>query len=64
MGESFQLTLKDGDGNVQEVAWAADKDGYVTIEGNKISGAALGEVNVSATFEGQTYTCIVRVIAE
>ena len=61
VGESFQLTLKDGDGNVQEVARAADKDGYVTIEGNKISGAALGEVNVSATFEGQTYTCIVRV---
>lgn len=61
VGEPFLLTLTDGDGNVVEVEWTADKDGHVTIDGNKITGEASGEVNVSATYEGQTYTCIVRV---
>ena len=46
-----------------EVEWKADKEGIVTIEGNKITGLAANLVgtNVSATYEGETYTCIVRV---
>lgn len=58
--ESFTLTLKKGD-EILTVEWKADKEGIVTIEGNKITGAAAGTTNVSVTYEEKTYTCIVRV---
>jgi hypothetical protein len=58
---SFNLRLKDSNGKTLEVQWTADKDGIVTIEGNKITAVAVGETNVSVTYEGVTYTCIVRV---
>ena len=58
---SFNLRLKDSNGKTLEVQWTADKDGIVSIEGNKITGLSVGETNVSATYEGVTYTCIVRV---
>jgi len=62
IGEKFTLTLKKGV-DLLEVEWKADKEGIVTIEGNKITGLAANLVgtNVSATYEGETYTCIVRV---
>lgn len=60
---SFTLTLKDSEGNVLDVTWEVDKEGYVTIDGNKITGVAhnLAGVKVSATYEDVTYTCIVRI---
>ena len=63
VGTSFYLTLKDSDGNIIEVEWTADKEGYVTIEGNKITGVThlLAGVIVSCEYEGETYSCIVRV---
>jgi len=61
IGETFTLTLKDGNGNVLDVQWKAETASYVTIEGNKITGAATGTTKVSAEHEGVTYTCIVRV---
>ena len=62
VAEKFTLTLKKG-AEVLEVEWKADKEGVVTIEGNKITGVAenLVGVKVSAVYEEQTYTCIVRV---
>lgn len=63
VGETFNLILKDASGNAIEVTWAAENATYVTIDGNKITGAAPGTTNVSVTYEGVTYTCIVRVNA-
>ncbi len=60
--ESFTLKLKDSNGNVLDVTWTADKQGYVVISGNKITGVAeIGMLTVSTTYEGVTYSCIVRV---
>lgn len=62
--ESFSLTLVDANGNAAEVTWTASRDGYVSIDGNKITGVkstANDFVTVSTTYEGQTYQCIVRV---
>ena len=59
---SFNLRLKDSNGKTLEVEWTADKDGIVTIEGNKITGIAVGETEISTTYEGTTYICIVRVL--
>lgn len=59
--KSFTLRLKDAEGNTLEVEWTAEDPTFVTIEGNKITGIAVGTTNVSCTYEGVTYTCIVRV---
>ena len=59
--KSFNLRLKDAEGNTLEVEWIAETEGIVTIEGNKITGIAVGTTNVSCTYEGVTYICIVRV---
>jgi len=71
VGESFNLRLvksgAEGEADqVLSVTWTASKDGIVTIDGNKITGAAVSEstgIKVSATYEGNTYECIVRVKA-
>ena len=61
VGESFNLKLKDANGEVVEVTWVAKNSSKVTISGNKITGAASGTTEVSCTVNGKTYTCIVRV---
>lgn len=59
---SFYLYLQDKNGIRQTVTWSADRDGYVTIEGNKITAVkAIKQVTVSTTYEGKTYECIVRI---
>lgn len=60
VGSSFNLKLKDADGNTLNVTWSASSDG-VSIDGNKITGVSAGKVTVSVTYEGETYSCIVRV---
>lgn len=60
VGESFKLTLKDSDGKVLDVTWTASGDN-VTIDGNTVKGASSGTVTVSATYDGETYSCVVRV---
>lgn len=61
VGETFRLRLKGSDGNYVDVTWAASKDGVCTINGNSITGVAIGKATVSCTYEGKTYSCIVRV---
>lgn len=61
VGESFNLRLRNEEGETAEVEWTANKDGYVSIDGNKIKGLAKGTVTVSCEFEGQTFKCVVRV---
>ena len=61
VGESFNLRLKSSEGETASVSWSANKSGYVTISGNKITGKKVGTVTVSCTHEGVTYKCIVRV---
>ena len=61
VGESFRLRVKNADGEVADVDWKANKSGYVSIDGNKITGKTNGTVTVSCTYAGQSYQCIVRV---
>ena len=65
VGETFELVLRDGNGDIMDVTWEASAGGVVKIEGNRITGIGGGNrVDVSCTFEGQVYTCIVRVKAQ
>ena len=61
--EVFSLLLRDSAGNAAKVTWVASKDGICSIDGDQITGVATGTVTVSATYEGKTYECIVRVRA-
>ena len=60
-GESFNLRLRSSEGETASVSWSANKSGYVSISGNKITGKAKGTVTVSCEHEGVAYECIVRV---
>ena len=61
IGESFNLTLKDKDGNAVSVTWTCSDSAIATIDGSKVTAVAAGVTKVSVTHEGQTYTCIIRV---
>ena len=64
VGESVNLFLKDADGNKIIVEWTANKDGFVTIDGQKITGAAASrEITLTATHDGESFKCIIRVTA-
>lgn len=62
IGEEFSLELTNDAGETAEVTWSADRDGIVSINGNTIKGESEGMVDVTATIDGKTFTCIVRVI--
>ncbi len=60
--KTFNLFLQDAAGNKAKVTWTASKDGYVTIEGNKITAVkAIKQLIISTTYEGETYECVVRI---
>lgn len=62
VGESFNLTLRDANMNILSVTWKAANGAVCTVSGNRVTGAASGKTTtVSATYQGQTYSCIVRV---
>ena len=62
VGETFELVLKDGKGDIMDVTWEASDAGVVNISGNKITGVKGGyRVDITCTFEGKVYTCVVRV---
>lgn len=67
VGETFMLTLTDSQGAKIQVEWVASEEGFVEIDGSRITGLACGEndtvkrITVSATYEDETYTCIVRI---
>lgn len=63
VGESFTLRLRNAAGETADVAWSVSESGIVEVSGNKITGLTDGRVRISATIDGVTYTCIVRVKA-
>ncbi len=62
IGEQFSLELNNDAGETANVTWTADQNGVVSIDGNVIKGVSVGMINVTATVDGKTFTCIIRVI--
>ncbi len=60
-GEYLDPYLKDAEGNKIAVEWAADKEGIVTIENGKVTGAATGRVLLSCTVDDQIIEFMLRV---
>ena len=61
IGETVTFTIENSMGANMQVEWTASEEGICTIDGKKITGVAKGNVTVSTTYEGQTYTCVIRV---
>lgn len=62
VNESFLLQLRDSDKNAVDVQWTVSEEGIVSVDGNKITGVKGGSnVVISATYNGKTYKCTVRV---
>ena len=65
VGETFNLSLKHKEtgANVQDIVWQVSEEGFVSINGNKITGQAVNwsGVKVFVEYEGVTYTCRIIV---
>lgn len=59
--KSFRIHIRDGNGKSAEVTWTAKDPTICEVTGNTITALKAGKTEVSATFEGETYTCIIRV---
>lgn len=60
-GESLYLRLEDSDGNAVSVSWSQGNSSVCEVNGDKITGVGSGYTEVTGTYAGVTYTCIVRV---
>ena len=61
VAESFTLRITDENGNVANVSWSVSTSGIVNVNGNTVTGASTGKTTLTATVDGQTFSCIVRV---
>lgn len=61
VGATYTLSLKDSSGNAVNATWASSSSA-IAVSGNTITGVSrVGEAKVTATYNGKTYECIVRV---
>ncbi len=66
VGDFVDLSVvrKDNSAKVQGIEWTASEEGYVLINGTKITAEQVtpaGGIKVTTTYEGETFTCIIRV---
>lgn len=62
VGKQFPLTLVDAAQNtVSNAQWTVGKNSVCSYNDGIVKGLAAGTTEVTATYEGKTYTCIVRV---
>ena len=61
VGETFTLSLSDAAGTSVSVSWSSANSGVSSVSGSTVTGVASGMTTISGTYEGVTYTCIVRV---
>jgi len=61
VNDTITLTLKDAAGNPVEASWTISGSGC-SLSGNKVTGVAGGTITtISATYNGVTYKCIIRI---
>ena len=61
VGESFTVKLYDANKNTVNVNWTVANNSVASVNGTKVTGIASGTTTVSASYNGNTYSCIVRV---
>ncbi|MBR3978056.1 MAG: Ig-like domain-containing protein [Oscillospiraceae bacterium] len=61
VSESFELKLLDADNKAVDVEWSVADNTICTVSGNKVTALSAGKTEISVTYEGVKYACIVRV---
>jgi len=65
--QSFRITLTDSEGVNVDAEWVVSDEGYITISGRNITAVKATSdlpkrsVTITATVDGETYSCTVRV---
>ena len=63
VGQTFTLKLVDENKKeVTDATWEVEDPDYCSYSDNTVKGLASGTTKVKATYEGVTYSCIVRVV--
>jgi hypothetical protein len=62
--EKFSLCVLDADGKTMAVTWKVADSAICSVDGNTITGLAPGWTKVTCTYDGETFTCIIRVKAQ
>lgn len=60
VGETFNLILKDSNGNAVSVNWRTSNSNC-SVSGNTVTGVSRGDSKVYAPYNGTEYACVVRV---
>ena len=62
VGYSFTLQLVDANGNaVSGATWKTSDEALCTVSDGYVTGTGAGVATVTATYNGKTYSCIVRI---
>lgn len=61
VNESFTLQLRDQSGNPVQAQWSSTDSQVCTVSGGTVKGVANGTTSVTATYNGTTYSCVIRV---
>lgn len=61
VGNSFRLNLVNDLEAKMDVTWTASRDGYVTIDGERITCDQKGTIKLTAEIDGQTYTVTIHI---
>ena len=63
VGQKFTLKLVDEDKKeVKDATWSVNKKSVCSYSGSTVKGLAAGTAKITAKYNGNTYTCIVRVV--
>lgn len=63
VGEQFPLMLVDENENeITDAQWSVGNTDCCSYESKTVKGLAVGTTEITATYEGVTYTCVARVI--
>lgn len=61
IGDRYEFKIENSEGRIMDVTWTASAEGVCRIDGKYVIAEAEGRITVSGTYDGQTFTCIVRV---
>lgn len=61
VSETFELKLLDSDNKAVDVIWQVADSTICSVSGNKVTALKPGKTQISVTYEGVEYVCIVRV---
>lgn len=61
VGSSYTLKLLDENGEAVKATFTSSDSDICTVSDGVVTGVAKGKVNVTASYDGQSFVCIVRV---